>query len=198
MLPNTIEDPEAFAAALERLASALRSDPRILTTHEDLTLQTLARVERRVSDWAEERGVPLVCIPERPVPSELTLARTLLFLDDLAAVVRYIAANSSLAGNMRSVVVRLVVRRDRATAELEELESALEELCENFGYVEDALKEIQGVTGDLAHNGHATTTLSQLHHAAGSVHGALVELVRNLREIHTRVKGWLGKPANAN
>jgi hypothetical protein len=132
MFPTIDLDPDAAASALDELANELRSTPSILTTREDLSCPALAEMEDIVTRWATEYGLPAACVPERPVPAELTVERALLFLRELAAVIRYVAANVQPFGTMKNVVARLQSRNDKALSEIVDLEHAMTEVGERW------------------------------------------------------------------
>jgi methyl-accepting chemotaxis protein len=191
MLPNIDLDPEGAASALDQLADDLEDAPNILSSRPELAPKALAEAEEAVTRWAIAHGAPGVCVPERPVPDELTVQRTLLFLRELASVVRYVARNIKPFGEMKNVVAELRARGDKAVQEIVELDRALTELVDDFGQVEDAMSEIQVAFGNASSNRDGDEALPQIRDAMGSVHAALEQLVASLRDIGKGVKSWI-------
>jgi hypothetical protein len=199
MLPNIDLDPEGAASALDQLADDLEDAPNILSSRQELAPKALAEAEEAVTHWAIAHGAPGVCVPERPVPEELTVQRTLLFLRELASVVRYVARNIKPFGEMKKVVAELRDRRDDAVKEIVELDRALTELVDDFGQIEDALGEIHVAFGNASSRGDGDEALPQIRDAMGSVHAALEQLVASLRDVSKGVTVWTATPGpNAN
>jgi hypothetical protein len=187
-------DPEAAAAALDELASDLRRDPSRLGSTPELNPKSLAETERIVQRWAVEHGAPAVCVPERPIPQELTVQRALLFLSDLAAVIRYIAANIQPENDMRRVVAKLRARHDEALGEIVELGFALTEVLENLTIVAGAAEALHAGLTKMRPNGAGQDELSQLQTDAELIHSALEHLLACQRELGRGVKAWLAVP----
>jgi hypothetical protein len=194
MFPTIDLNPEAAAAALDELANDLRRDSSSLASRPELTPKALAETEKLVEHWAVEHGVPAVCVPERPIPEELTVQRTLLFLSELAAVIRYIAANVEPQNSMKEVVAKLRARGDDALGEILELDLALTELLENLIIVAGAAEALHATLAKIGQNGPSGDDPSQPGQDAGLIHSTLEQLVASHREIGRAVKAWIAEP----
>jgi hypothetical protein len=194
MFPIIDLSPEAVAAALDELANDLRRDPSCLGSRPELSAKSLAETEKIVEHWAVGHGVPAVCVPERPIPDELTVQRTLLFLAELAAVIRYVAANIEPQSSMKQVVAKLRARGYEALGEIVELDFALTELLENLTIVAGASEALHATLDKLGHNGARLDDPQQLQQDAGLIHSTLEQLVVIHREIGRGVKAWLANP----
>jgi hypothetical protein len=187
-------DPDAAAAALDDLANDLRLEPGSLGSRAELSPQALAAAEETIQHWAVTQGVPAVCVPERPSPQELTVQRALLFLSDLAAVVRYIADNGRPQSSMSQVVARLRARNDEALGEIVELDFALTELYESVTVVAGAAEALHATLAKMGRNGTAPENLAQLQRDAGLIHSMLEQIVEAHGQINTGVKAWVALP----
>jgi hypothetical protein len=194
MFPTLDLNPEAAAAALDELASDLRLDPSLLGSSPELSPQSLAETEAIVQRWAVEHGVPTICVPERPIPEELTVQRALLFLSDLAAVIRYIAANVEPQNTMNRVVAKLRGSKDEALGEIVELDFALTELLENLTIVAGAAEALHAALVQIRRDGAGHDELPRLETDAALIHSTLEQLVASHRELGRGVKEWIEIP----
>jgi hypothetical protein len=127
MLPRVDMNPEATARALDALAAELQRDPASLASLPELEPTRLADAAESVRLWAAEHDVPAACVPEQPTEAELTVPRTVVFLTDLAAVIRHLDSYIRLLDSMKQVITRLGAG-EHAAGELEALDDAMNQL----------------------------------------------------------------------
>jgi hypothetical protein len=189
MLPRVDTNPEATARALDALAGELRRDPAALASLPELEPTQLADAAESVRLWAAEHDVPTACVPEQPTEAELTVPRAVVFLTDLAAVIRHLDSHIQLLDSIKKVVTRLGAR-EGAAGELEELEYAVNQLFVALEGAEGTARALGLALGRILSNETGFEELPGVHDQANRLHATLGRLVASSREICSGVKGW--------
>jgi hypothetical protein len=189
MLPRVDMNPEAAARTLDALAAELRRDPAALASLPELEPARLADTAESVRLWAAEHDLPTACVPEQPAPAELTVSRAVVFLTDLAAVIRHLHSHIQLLDSMKKVVARLGTR-EGAAGELQELEHVLAELFVALEGAEGMGRALGVALTGIADSQSDVEELSSARDQANRLHATLERLVASCREICSGVKAW--------
>jgi hypothetical protein len=189
MLPRVDMNPEATARALDALAAELQRDPASLASLPELEPTRLADAAESVRLWAAEHDVPAACVPEQPTEAELTVPRTVVFLTDLAAVIRHLDSYIRLLDSMKQVITRLGAG-EHAAGELEALDDAMNQLLVVLLGAERMANTLRAALAGLTSRETRIEELLTLHEEADRLHATLEQLVASSREICNGVKAW--------